>query len=58
MLSRRVIKGVIREIELTDLIDRYLKQVKPSYEKWIEPTKVYADLVIPNFGSDSLELKQ
>lgn len=39
------------------MIDRYLNQVKPAYEKWIEPTKIYADLVIPNFGSDSLELK-
>lgn len=58
MLSRIVIKGLIREKPLDELIEKYLKHVKPNHEKWVEPTKVFADLVIPNFGSESLDLNQ
>lgn len=58
MLSRRVIKGLIRKIPLEEIVEGYLKNVKPNHEKWVEPTKVFADLVIPNFGSDSLDLNQ
>lgn len=35
-----------------------MKNVKPNHEKWVEPTKVFADLVIPNFGSDALDLNE
>lgn len=50
MLSRIVIKGVARKLKLETIVQRYLKFIKPSYEKWIEPNKGSADIVIPNFG--------
>ena len=51
MLSRIVIKGMARKLKLETVIQRYLKFIKPSYEKCIEPTKGNADIVIPNFGN-------
>ena len=33
------------------VIDRYLKVLKPMHEEFIEPTKRYADLIIPMGGS-------
>lgn len=50
MLSRIVIKGLARKLRLETIIERYMKFIKPSYEKWIEPTKGLVDMVIPNFG--------
>lgn len=50
MLSRIVIKGVARKLKLETIVQRYLKFIKPSYEKWIETNKGSADIVIPNFG--------
>lgn len=40
-------------------IERYEKFVKPAYDKFVEPTKKFADMVIPNnlqlgLGMDSL----
>lgn len=35
---------------LQDLLYKYEKQIKPAYEKWIEPSKKYADVIIPNYG--------
>ena len=34
------------------VIDRYLKVLKPMHEEFIEPTKRYADLIIPMGGSN------
>ena len=56
MLSRRVFKGLARNRDLTRIINRYINFVKPAYTKYIEPTKVYADLVAPNFGGEEFDL--
>ena len=51
-LSRRVMKmskkGTLTNLQ--DLLYKYEKQIKPAYEKWIEPSKKYADIIIPNYG--------
>lgn len=56
MLSRRVFKGLARNRDLSIIIHRYINFVKPAYTKYIEPTKVYADLVAPNFGGEEFDL--
>lgn len=58
MLSRIVIKGTARKLKLETIVQRYLKFMKPSYEKWIEPTKGFADIVIPNFGQGQIDIQQ
>lgn len=35
------------------VIDRYLDVLKPMHEEFIEPTKRYADLIIPQGGNNS-----
>lgn len=63
-LSRRVLKNSkkdpSRQIELSDLLFNYEHKTKPAFEKWIEPTKKYADIIIPNYGfsTDKLELNK
>lgn len=53
-LSRRVLKIARRHPEdktyLSDFLYKYENFIKPSYEKFIEPTKKYADMILPNYG--------
>ena len=48
----RIIRRIKRDMEergrsLDSVIDQYLGVVKPMYHQFIEPTKRYADIVIP-----------
>ena len=53
-LSRRVLKNAQSEeatrTELTSLLNTYETKTKPAFEKFIEPTKKYANIIIPNYG--------
>jgi uridine kinase len=50
-LSRRVFQDtIIRKIPLDDSIKNYLENIKPAFEQFTEPTKKFADMVIPHFG--------
>ena len=53
-LSRRVLKVSRKHPNdsqhLRDFLDKYERQIKPSFEKFIEPTKKYADIILPNYG--------
>lgn len=62
-LSRRVLK-MSRKYPgdkdfLAELLIKYERFVKPSFEKYIEPTKKYSDIILPNYGfstEDKLEI--
>ena len=44
---------------LAELLMKYERFVKPSFEKYIEPTKKYSDIILPNYGfstEDKLEI--
>ena len=52
-LSRRVLKnlgefGDYSSLEEFMLV--YFKFVKPGFEEYIEPSKKYADIIVPNYG--------
>jgi uridine kinase len=50
-LSRRIYQDtIIRKIPLDKSIKNYLDNIKPNFETYIEPTKKFCDMVIPNFG--------
>lgn len=53
-LSRRVLKNEQLsekyKIKLTDLLQTYEEKTKPAFEKFIEPTKKFANTIIPNYG--------
>ena len=64
-LSRRVLKMSRKypsDHEFLDaLLVKYEKFVKPSFEKFIEPTKKFSDIIIPNYGfstEDKLDIDQ
>lgn len=50
-LSRRIYKDTQDDgKDLNDSIANYLAEIKPSYEKEIEPCKSESDIIIPHFG--------
>ena len=53
-LSRKVLKIARKhpddKAHLSDFLSKYENFVKPSFEKFIEPTKKYADIILPNYG--------
>ena len=53
-LSRRVLKNASRppdqQMQLQALLKTYETKTKPAFEKFIEPTKKHAHIIIPNYG--------
>ncbi len=51
--DERLIRRIKRDIEergrnITEVLDRYQTTLKPMHQQFIEPTKNYADIIIPN----------
>ena len=58
----RLVRRIRRDIrergrDLEEVLTRFLKYVKPMHEKWVEPTKSEADLIIPHGGRNSTALE-
>lgn len=57
----RIIRRIKRDIEergrtLDSVINQYLNVVKPMYHQFIEPTKRYADVVVPEGGQNHVAI--
>jgi uridine kinase len=57
----RIIRRLIRDTEergrsLTSVIDQYLTVVRPMHNQFVEPSKRYADLIIPEGGQNSVAI--
>ncbi|MCO6024974.1 uridine kinase [Prevotella cerevisiae] len=55
--DERLIRNIQRDTidrgrTVSMVVDRYLKVLKPMHEQFIEPTKRYADLIIPEGGEN------
>lgn len=55
----RILRRVLRDIEergrtIQSIHDQYLKTVKPMHEAFIEPSKKYADIIIPEGGQNEV----
>lgn len=47
-LQRRILRDTKeRSRSIESVLTQYIKQVKPMHEKYVEPTKKYADIIIP-----------
>lgn len=51
----RIIRRITRDIEergrtLTSVIEQYFATVKPAHDQFVEPSKKYADIIIPEGG--------
>ena len=58
MMSRRIIRDAEeRGYDLHDVIYRYQHHVTPAFKKYIEPSKQYADLIIPNYTNFDIALQ-
>ncbi|HIX01564.1 MAG TPA: uridine kinase [Candidatus Ligilactobacillus excrementigallinarum] len=57
----RIIRRIQRDIEergrsLQSVIDQYLATVKPMYHQFIEPSKRYADIIVPEGGENQVAI--
>ncbi|MFQ4154443.1 uridine kinase [Pediococcus pentosaceus] len=57
----RIIRRIRRDMEqrartLDSIINQYLMGVKPMYHQFIEPTKRYADVIVPEGGKNSVAI--
>ncbi|MFD0589617.1 uridine kinase [Paenibacillus sp. GCM10027627] len=58
----RILRRVVRDIEergrsIQSIHDQYLNTVKPMHEAFIEPSKKYADLIIPEGGHNQVGIQ-
>lgn len=58
----RILRRVVRDIEergrsLQSVHNQYLSTVKPMHEAFIEPSKKYADLIIPEGGHNQIGIQ-
>ena len=42
---------------IESVISQYLSTVKPMHEQFVEPTKKYADIIVPRGGQNKIALK-
>jgi uridine kinase len=57
----RVIRRIVRDIKergrtLESVIDQYMETVRPAHLQFIEPTKKYADIIIPEGGYNKVAI--
>lgn len=58
MMKRRIIRDANeRGYDLEDVLYRYEHHVTPSFKRFIEPSKRWADLIIPNHDNFDVALK-
>jgi uridine kinase len=56
-LSRVILRDIVeRGRSLNKVLERYEKTVKPMYHQFIEPTKRYADIIVPQGGNNSVAI--
>jgi len=57
----RILRRMIRDIEergrtVASVIDQYLSAVRPMHIKFVEPSKAYADVIIPEGGKNRVAI--
>lgn len=57
-LARRVLRDVKdRGRSMESVIEQYITTVKPMHEEFVEPSKKYADVIIPEGGFNSVAVR-
>lgn len=57
-LARRILRDVSeRGRSMESVINQYLNTVKPMHEEFVEPSKRYADVIIPEGGFNSVAVR-
>lgn len=58
----RILRRIIRDVKkrgrsLDSVVEQYLATVKPMHEMYVEPSKKYADIIIPEGGKNPVALE-
>lgn len=58
----RILRRIIRDVKkrgrsLESVVDQYLATVKPMHEMYVEPSKKYADIIIPEGGKNPVAME-
>ena len=57
-LSRRIVRDLeSRGRSLESILDQYFTTVKPMHEQFVEPSKKFADIIVPQGGENKVALK-
>jgi uridine kinase len=57
-LIRRIRRDIrIRGRQLNDILDQYLATVRPMHEEFVEPTKQFADIIVPHGGRNAVAIE-
>ena len=57
----RIVRRIVRDVSergrsLESVIGQYLTTVKPMHEQFVEPSKKYADIIVPEGGYNKVAL--
>jgi uridine kinase len=56
-LLRRLVRDIVeRQRSVESIVAQYREQVKPMFQQFVEPTKRYADLIIPHGGHNAVAI--
>jgi uridine kinase len=60
--DERILRRLLRDVKergrsLDSVVDQYRSTVKPMHEAFVEPSKRYADIIIPNGGENGSALE-
>lgn len=60
-ITRRILRRIVRDVrdrgrDLESIVTQYLTTVKPMHEMFVEPSKRYADIIIPEGGHNRVAL--
>ncbi|MBK5189663.1 MAG: uridine kinase, partial [Gemmatimonadaceae bacterium] len=47
----------VRGRKLKDILDQYLSTVRPMHEEFVEPTKQFADIIVPHGGQNTVAIE-
>ena len=57
-LIRRIRRDMrVRGRQLNDILDQYLATVRPMHEEFVEPTKHFADIIVPHGGQNEVAIQ-
>lgn len=57
-LIRRIGRDMrVRGRQLRDILDQYMKTVRPMHEEFVEPTKQFADIIVPHGGQNEVAIE-
>jgi uridine kinase len=57
-LIRRIGRDMrVRGRQLRDILDQYMSTVRPMHEEFVEPTKQYADIIVPHGGENEVAIE-